>query len=188
MHKDLENLGTFEKSTAEYLLKADHTSPLEHIVYSFLIQGVSRSFLAQITRHRMSSFTSASQHYQQYGNYPCIVKDPSNKVMHESLLQSYVHYHQLVEEGMDIWEARQCLPNAAAVNIFWTVNARSLVNFLRQRLCHRNVPEMREFANKVLNIVTYHFPELFECVGPQCFEDTCKQGRLKCSTGPWVRW
>ncbi|MDA3808616.1 MAG: FAD-dependent thymidylate synthase [Thiomicrorhabdus sp.] len=188
MHKDLENLGLFEHKLARYLLQADHLSPLEHVVYSFLIQGVSRSFLAQITRHRMSSFTSASQHYQDYSDYPCIVKDSANKEMEASLLESYSHYYHLVQEGTPIWEARQVLPNAAAVNIFWTINARSLVNFLRQRLCHRNVPEMREFANKTLALVTNHFPELFEIVGPQCDEGTCMQGRLKCSDGPWHRW
>ena len=188
MHKDLENLGLFEQKTAQYLLKADHTSPLEHVVYSFLIQGVSRSFLAQITRHRMASYTSASQHYQNYGNYPCIVEDSSHKGMTESMLRSYIDYNNLVKDGLPIWEARQVLPNAAAVNIFWTINARSLINFLRQRLCHRNVPEMREFANKVLYSVTDHFPELFELIGPQCAEGGCEQGRLKCSDGPWRRW
>jgi thymidylate synthase (FAD) len=188
MHKDLENLGLFEAKTAKYLLQADHTSPLEHVVYSFLISGVSRSFLAQITRHRMSSFTSASQHYQDYSDYPCIIQVKSDENMQQSLLQSFVDYHQAMQDGTPKWEARQLLPNAAAVNIFWTINARSLINFLRQRLCYRNVPEMQIFADKVMNTVSAHFPELWNNVGPQCFESECKQGRLKCAIGPWRRW
>ena len=186
--RDLDNLGLFSKRLAKYLLDADHTSPFEHVVYSFRIEGVSRSFLAQITRHRMGSFTAASQHYQEYGDYPCIIKDKDDELTQKALLQSYLNYHKLIKDGAPVWEARQVLPNAASVNILWTVNARALVNFLQQRLCYRNVMEMQIFADKILNLVSAHFPELWNCVGPQCFMDKCKQGPMKCSVGPWVRW
>ena len=59
----------------EYLFKANHTSPFEHCYITFLLENISRSFLAQITRHRIGSFTSASQHYQKYDSYPNVL-DP----------------------------------------------------------------------------------------------------------------
>jgi thymidylate synthase (FAD) len=176
----------------KYLLDAEHTSLLEHVVYTFLLKNVSRSFLAQITRHRMASYTSGSQHYQDYSEYPCVVhpvfiEDESAKAfMNISLTNSFEEYSYLIREhGVPVYEARQILPNAAAVNILWTINARSLVNFLKLRLCYRNVDEMQMFAERVLSWARQHFPALFDNVGPQCFMDKCKQGKMICNRGPW---
>jgi len=175
-----------------YLLDANHTSVLEHVVYTFLIRNVSRSFLAQITRHRMASYTSGSQHYQNYSDYPCIIhpgfiEDESAKeFMNLSLTNSYEEYGYLIREhGVPVYEARQLLPNAAATNLLWTINARSLVNFLNLRLCYRNVDEMQLFAEQALSWARQHFPSLFNNVGPQCFMDRCKQGKMQCKRGPW---
>jgi thymidylate synthase (FAD) len=172
----------------KYLLDAEHTSVFEHVNYTFLIDGVSRSFLAQITRHRMGSFTSASQHYQDYRDYPCVVHEDLCKdaLTEAACASAFDCYQRLIALGVPIEEARQVLPNAAAVNILWTVNARSLINFLRQRLCNRNVAEMRIFAKKVLSRVRGSFPELFDYVGPQCFMGECKQGRMRCKEGIWT--
>ncbi len=186
MHSNDEHMpAKFTNKMGKYLLDAEHTSPLEHAQYTFLIQGVSRSFLAQITRHRMGSFTSASQHYQDYEDYPCIV-DTVGATYKIAFGNSYATYEFLKNDGVTREEARQVLPNAASVNLLWSVNARGLVTFLRQRLCHRNVKEMQIFAQRVLSLVTETFPELFKFVGPQCFMDKeCKQGRLQCKEGKW---
>lgn len=172
----------------KYLLDAEHTSVFEHVSYTFLIDGVSRSFLAQITRHRMGSFTSASQHYQDYRDYPCVVHMNLSKdaLTEAACASAFDCYQRLIAANTPIEEARQVLPNAAAVNLLWTVNARSLINFLRQRLCNRNVAEMRIFAKKVLSRVRGNFPELFDYVGPQCFMGECKQGRMRCKEGTWT--
>ena len=177
----------FTSSLGKYLIEAEHTSPLEHVHYTFLIQGVSRSFLAQITRHRMGSFTSASQHYQDYSEYPCIV-DKANRFITDVLKMSYKGYEVLLnQELLPREEARQVLPNASAVNLLWSVNARGLITFLKQRLCYRNVKEMQIFAERVLLLVKPTFPEIFNHIGPQCFMDKCKQGKLKCTEGPWKK-
>lgn len=169
----------------KFLLEAEHHSLLEHVVYTFLIQGVSRSFLAQITRQRTGSPTSGSQHYQDYTDYPCAVANPENTIIRESLDWSYKAYELLLAQGMPKEEARQVLPNAACVNYLWTIDARNLMYFLRQRMCNRNVLEMRTFANAVSELVVPHFPELFRQVGPQCLTGGCKQGFLACKQGLW---
>jgi len=179
------------RSLCRFLLDAEHTSLFEHVAYTFLIENVSRSFLAQITRQRMSSFTSASQHYQDYRDYPCVVsKDMRGEQLTYDILDgTYDAYEDLMGDCMDPLmpkeEARQVLPNAAAVNIMWTINARSLALFLRHRLCNRNVAEMKNFAETVLSLVSGHFPELFLWVGPQCSDGSCKQGHLRCKEGKW---
>jgi len=177
----------FTEKLGKFLLDADHTSPLEHINYTILIQNVSRSFLAQITRHRMGSFTSASQHYQYYDDYP-VIMEKYKEEMEFACQTAFTIYRSLVDKGVRKEEARQVLPNAAAVNLLWTVNARSLINFFRQRLCLRNVKEMRMFAQRLLSLAEPTFPELFKHVGPQCYEGKCKQGKMSCGIGPWVKW
>jgi len=179
----------FTHKKAKFLLDAEHASLFEHVVYTFLIQGVSRSFLAQITRQRTASPTSGSQHYQSYEDYPCVIapnKEGQVKDLYQYLFNTSIEiYKALLEHGEPREEARQVLTNAAAVNYLWTIDARNLYMFLRMRLCHRNVTEMSTFAEQVLSLVRPHFPELFDNVGPQCFMDKCKQGFLQCKRGPW---
>jgi len=176
----------------KFLLRAEHSSLLEHVIYTFYISGVSRSFLAQITRQRTASPTSGSQHYQDYSDYDCVMSSALHNaettyIADESFKQSFKAYGNLVALGVPKEEARQVLPNAASVNYLWTIDARNLYFFLRQRLCHRNVEEMQVFSERVLSLVRSHFPELFDLVGPQCFMGGCKQGFLKCSEGLWVQ-
>lgn len=182
--------GNFIKSPeklVERLLKANHTSLFEHVSMTLLIRNVSRSFLAQITRHRMSSFTSASQHYQDYSDYPIVVSPDINikdlDYLHwqnEACSSALKDYKDMMDEGIPQEEARQILPNAMAVKILWTINARSLINFLNLRLCNRNVLEMRMFAINLHKICQDWFPELFNFVGPDCFMTECKQGAMSC--------
>jgi thymidylate synthase (FAD) len=176
------NAAADQSKLIHYLFTANHTSPFEHAIITFLITNVSRSFLAQITRHRMGSFTSASQHYQKYDTYPNIL-DPRMVDMEKVISicdDADWLYQDIIELGIPKEEARQVLPNAKAVNILWTVNARSLINFFNQRLCKRNVQEMRIFAEELVLICTNWFPELFSYIGPDCVVwGGCTQGRMK---------
>jgi thymidylate synthase (FAD) len=133
----------------------------------------------------MGSFTSASQHYQKYDIYPNIL-DPRMADM-EAVThicnQADSTYEWIISNGIPKEEARQILPNAKAVNLLWTVNARSLINFFNQRLCKRNVREMRMFAEKLLSICTDWFPDLFMWVGADCnVLGGCTQGKMKAET------
>lgn len=166
----------------KYLLTANHTSVFEHASITILIQGVSRSFLAQITRHRMASYTSASQHYQDYREYPDVM---SKRMADDPVAQTAVnkansYYRLLIKEGHSPEEARQVLPNSKEVNILWTINARSLINFLNQRLCKRNTKEMLTFANRLHIICKEWWHDLFAWVGPDCImRRCCTQGHMQ---------
>lgn len=176
------------EKTCAFLVDAEHMSLFEHVTYTFLVQGMSRALLAQITRQRTASPTSGSQHYQDYRDYPCTahpayVDDP--RIAHV-LKISLDYYDELMNTGVPKEEARMVLPNAATVNYLWTIDARNLFYFLRQRLCYRNVAEMQIFADRVLTITVQHFPQLFNLAGPQCYRGECKQGKLQCGVGPWI--
>lgn len=184
--KDIPHISS-EK--CKFLIDAEHMSLFEHVNYTFLVTGMSRSLLAQITRQRTASPTSGSQHYQDYSDYPVTVhplaQSLEKAIMQDTFNYIFNSYTTLIQHSIPKEEARQVLPNAACVNYLWTIDARNLFYFLRQRLCYRNVYEMRLFATRVRKLVMLDFPELFEHAGPQCFEGTCKQGKLQCTVGPW---
>ena len=177
----------------EFLIDAEHMSVFEHAVFTFLVEGISRSLLAQITRQRTASITSGSQHYQDYRDYPCAVdidhgyEYEQALEMKNSLSTSAYVYGQLLDAGYAKEEARQVLPNASTVGILWTIDARNLFYFLKQRLCNRNVLEMKIFATKLLIIMHAAFPQMFMWAGPQCFQDECKQGKMQCKELVWHR-
>jgi len=175
--------GKVSSKMLKFLFDAEHSSVIEHAVISFMIQGASRSWLAQITRHRIASITSSSQHYQNYEEYPCVVH-PSlvdSYTVCDSLYSSVSNYASLIYNGIRREEARQVLPNAMAVNLKWTVNARSLHNFMRLRMCLRNVTEIRIFCTKIFPLVQQWWPEYADILGPPCVTDgKCNQGSMSC--------
>lgn len=171
---------------AKYLLKANHTSIFEHASITILASGISRSLLAQVTRQRMFSFTSASQHYQDYRDYPMSLRPGFDdnfeveKLYVFSLESSLNKYIQLIELGEKPEEARQVLPNACTVNLMITANPRALVEFLTVRLCRRNTEEMLYFANKLLTVCYNWLPEIFDLIELPCVNGECDQGVMTC--------
>ena len=188
MRRDTDIVPVNEKK-CQFLVDAEHMSVFEHAHFTFLVQGISRSLLAQVTRQRTANITSGSQHYQDYSEYPAVISkdlDERYPSVRNTLSNTVNAYRHLFSCGVPREEARQVLPNAAAVHILWTMDARNLFYFLRQRLCNRNVLEMKIFATKVRNILLQEFPELFTLSGPQCFRGKCQQGRMQCTQKVWV--
>lgn len=171
-----------DQKLIRFLIEAGHTSVFEHCVMTFYIENVSRSLLAQLTRHRMGSFTAASQHYQDYSDMPMIVHpnvDTNYNVAH-GLKDALDRYVEAMKDEIPKEEARQLLPNACAVNIMWTVNLRSLLNFFEQRLCLRNVAEMQWFATEIRRQVQGYWPDFAEYCAPPCGHGACNQGVMSC--------
>lgn len=172
--------------TIKKVLSMGHGSVFEHLTYTFMITGASRSFLAQVTRHRIASYTSGSQHYQDYSQYGASVDSSlvNNDDMRNGIIQAMEAYRRMVASGVPAYEARQVLPNAMQNNLLITLNARSLINMLGLRLCHRNTKEIRTVATKMRALAIEHCPGLWENVGPDCFMTGCLQGHMSCKM-PW---
>ena len=66
---------TPEKTTAflQKLSDLGHASPIEHASFTFGIEGVSRTFLAQVTRHRIGSFSVQSQRYVRLEDFRYVI-------------------------------------------------------------------------------------------------------------------
>jgi thymidylate synthase (FAD) len=162
-----------------FLYKADHRSPLEHAVMCIHLTGVSRACMAQITRHRLASYTCSSQHYQDYSDYPLIRQTYSKRS--EAVIDEAIEaYKDSIANGQGKGEARMVLPEGMTVNMLITANAREWAQILHQRLCKRNTEETLRVARLIMRACQEWFPQLFAHVGPQCFEDRCKQGKLSC--------
>lgn len=174
------------KKLAKFLIDAKHTSVFEHGSMTILASGISRSLLAQVTRQRHFSFTSASQHYQDYRDYPMSLRpgwdiNKDIRCIYASALNSSLEkYTELIALGEKPEEARQVLPNACTVNLVITANPRALFEFLVIRLCKRNTEEMQIFACELKNICVDWLPEIFEYANPACITGQCDQGEMAC--------
>jgi thymidylate synthase (FAD) len=153
-------------------------SAWEHVNFSFLIQDVSRSLMAQATRTRTCSFSVQSQrtvvisdmqyclplewedHQEQYSE---------QIAFYEDLLKSeYEGYFKLIEMGVPTQDARQTLPHANCTNLLMTINLRSLSEFLSHRLCCRAQREIQLMARSMRNAVLEIFPEFETVLRVEC--------------------
>lgn len=191
---DIENSNT---KIVENVVKFNHTSILEHLNYTFLVEGASRSFLAQVTRHRHFSFTSGSQHYIDYSKIadfviPIELLEIENEEERTEKIDKYLttnsasleKYKSLIADGVLPEVARQVLPNGMRNNLVITGNLRQFINFLNQRLCFRNTSEIQYIAYKIYQELYKLNPEIMKQVGPDCMvRGFCTQGHKSCGRG-----
>lgn len=194
----------------EMLQSLGHDSPTEHVTFTFAIEGVSRSLLAQITRHRIASYSVKSQRYVsesmfEYVTPPEIESIPEAKEIFvksmERDMEDYnrlteilekKHYCDMIKMGKDekeaekaakkkaIEDARFVLPNACETKMVVTMNVRSLKNFFNHRSCERAQWEIRELSDEMLKLVKSVAPNLFKKAGPPCVMGTCPEGKMSC--------
>lgn len=199
------------------LMEMGHTSPVEHVSFSFGIEGVSRSLTHQLVRHRVASYSQKSQRYVTEGQFRYIVppaieedKEAMNlfiKTMeieqnaYDSLVKILKdkHYKNYIIENIDdkkarsmaekraIEDARYVLPNACETKIIATMNARELLHFFNHRCCQRAQWEIRELAFQMLIIVRKIAPTLFKYAGPNCIKGPCPEGTMTCGEITKVR-
>ena len=187
----------------EMLAGFGHESPVEHVTFTFGIEGVSRSFLAQVTRHRIASFSVTP---------PAIAADPELLKAYESAMQQSIDsYNQLADalaakyvpeflaqgcsekaahtkaEKKAIEDARYVLPNACETKMILTMNVRSLRNFFRLRCCNRAQWEIRAVATEMLRLCCEVSPALFRTAGPSCYCGGCTEGKMSCGKAKEVR-
>ncbi len=185
----------------EMLSDLGHESPIEHVSFTFGIEGVSRALLAQITRHRIASFSVQSQRYVQENDFcyvtpPEIAEDPEALAIYEETMASlHTSYQKLAAmlaekhgktmdkraaEKKAIEDARFVLPNACETKMMVTMNARSLLNFFRLRCCNRAQWEIRSVAEQMCKLVQAEAPTLFRFAGPPCVRGACPEGKMTC--------
>ena len=212
--------GLTEEKTASFvdmLAQIGHESPIEHANFTFGIEGVSRSLLAQLTRHRLASYSVQSQRYVREAMFdyvlpPEIAAIPEAAAEYrQAMEEDQAHYDRLaallkekhlaafLAKGMPekeaaraaekkaIEDARFVLPNACATKIMMTMNARSLMNFFSHRCCHRAQWEIRDLAEQMYRLCLKTAPHLFSKAGPPCLRGACPEGKMSCGQAASVR-
>ena len=212
--------GLTQEKTESFLTmlgEIGHQSPVEHASFTFGIEGVSRALLAQITRHRIASYSVQSQRYVKESSFdyvlpPQIEAVPEAKAEFlramENAQASYETIAAILAQkrreenlarGMEekaaaraaektaIEDARFVLPNACDTKMIVTMNARSLQNFFRHRCCNRAQWEIRECARQMLELVLPVAPTLFAHSGPPCADGVCPEGKMSCGQAQEVR-
>lgn len=160
-----------EKEMVEFIgryLKKGHTSPLEHVSFSFSVESLSRSALAQLTRHRTFKFNVQSQRYIDGNNFKMVLPSLSYmskqkrdkyrgnlKLVSESLLNQY---NFLIKEGVRKEDARTILPMNIDCSLIFTCDLHNFRNFLRQRMCSHAQEEIRNLAIECMTIVKPFIP------------------------------
>ena len=184
----------------ERLVKMGHESAFEHISFTFAVEGVSRALLAQITRHRIASFSVQSQRYVGYENELNYVLPPRIENLGPEAIKKFDDQMNLIHQWYLEWkealgncgeaaneDARFVLPNATETRFIFTMNYRELKHFLGLRMCNRAQWEIREVANQVRELCYNVSPVLFKRVGPNCLCGPCPEGEKSCGKAAEIR-
>lgn len=153
------------------IVENDYSSALEHISFTFDIKKISIALSRELLEHRIASHTARSTRYIEEGEFEYYVPEEFKK--DAKLLELYDDtmkyisnvYKELRNMGATRESTRHILPLGAHTNYIWTVNARSLINFLGLRLCVRAAPEIKELARNVHRLVVGPYPEIFKDMG-----------------------
>lgn len=210
--EDLRDGLTEEKISSFVKMLADmgHESPIEHVSFTFGIEGVSRACTHQLVRHRLASYSQKSQRYVTEGQFeyivpPEIAEDKKASELFISAMEAdqkayddiaevlkEKHLKTFLGDGLDektanrmaekkaIEDARFVLPNACETKIVVTMNARTLMNFFHHRCCNRAQWEIKAVADLMLKEVSKVAPNLFKNAGPSCVSGACPEGKMTC--------
>lgn len=168
-----------------------HESPLEHVTFTFGIDGVSRALTHQLVRHRVASYSQQSQRYVDGKNFNYVIphtveKNTAIAAVYATYLENAKDMYQaLINSGIPKEDARYILPNAMTSNIVVTMNVRELLHFFSVRCCQRAQWEIRELAWQMLTICKQLSPALFNTAGAFCDQHGyCKEGNMSCGRYP----
>lgn len=199
------------------LINIGHESPLEHVSFTFAVEGISRACSHQLVRHRIASYSQQSQRYVKLDQFEYIVppeieavkeaKEVFVQAMEEDQ-KSYdklvdilfdKHYNKMIKDGKNekeakrqaekkaIEDARYVFPNACETKVVFTMNTRSLYNFLNHRCCERAQWEIRELSIEMLRQLKQVAPILFKNIGPKCVKGPCPEGNMTCGNIVQIR-
>ncbi|ABR31741.1 thymidylate synthase [Thermosipho melanesiensis] len=172
-----------DKNLIFYLMEHKHETPFEHIVFTFHVK--TPIFVArQWFRHRIGSFNEASLRYTELKDEFYLpdhirknivedkqkavrveelkLKEQALELIYNSIEDSYKVYRKLLELGVAREMARIVLPMSSYTQFYWTVNARSLMNFLNLRADSHAQWEIQQYAIKIAKIFKEKCPWTFE--------------------------
>jgi thymidylate synthase (FAD) len=176
-----EELDEADEGLIRFLMRDRHGTPFEHNAFRFHVRApifVAREWF----RHRVGSFNEFSMRYARAtdefyipepedvrsqvgkpGAYTFETVDPDLAERTRAELRAvyetaFATYERLVEQGVAREVARVVLPVGAYTEFYWTVNARSLMNFVSLRAAETAQREIRRYADAVERFLEQHMP------------------------------
>ena len=179
---------TDQAAFVDKVMSMGHDSVLEHASFTFLVEGVSRVLLAQLTRHRMASYSVQSQRYcgvkLEYVTPPKIQQSGWKLAYQMHCERSFTIYQGMVQDGIPEEDARYVIPQGFNCRLLVTMNVRELRHFFSLRCCTRAQWEIRNLAKAMLEECRRVAPALFADAGPGCVRGRCPEGEKSCGK-PW---
>ncbi len=141
--------------------KFKHSSTLEHLFYTFYISGISRACLQELARHRIASLSVKSSRYtikELKEEKPFVVFDDragkylvatGDDMVDDMSLKALENLRVVLDSGISNDRAKYCMPESYKTELTWSINARSLQNFLSLRTDKAALWEMRELAYSI---------------------------------------
>ncbi len=161
------DLGALKRVLSEKGVSFEPEALMDHVVYMFEIEDVSRVTTHQLVRHRVASYDQESQRFSA-ATKEGVVTPPSvqsneaaYKAYDEALKTVYSAYEKMVAAGIPKEDARYILPTSIKTKLVMTVNAGSLMHLVWQRTALQAQWEIRELATSLLNLAREATPELW---------------------------
>ncbi|WP_172201788.1 FAD-dependent thymidylate synthase [Campylobacter sp. RM16188] len=156
--------------------KYKHASTLEHLYYNFYIQGISRALLQELARHRIASLSVKSTRYTlkelkneakfelgDFENASRYIVLTGNELIDNASIKALDNLREILATtttSLDI--VKYCLPESYKTELTWSVNARSLQNFLSLRSSKSALWEIRDLAHKIYGALPDEHRFIFE--------------------------
>lgn len=160
----------------EHCYKNGHLSVMEHIYFTFKIEGISRACSHQLVRHRHCSFTQRSQRYCSEDGFGYVTPPTIAEECFSDDMKTLNKWYNGYQTGGSVpnEDARYLLPNACETSLYLSCNLRELIHMANERLCMRAQWEIRELVQQMVSLVDH---SLHFMLVPKC-----ESGRIICHT------
>ena len=173
-----DNLGEKDLALLKKIIDSKHESVLEHMVFTFKITDISRACLQELARHRIASYSVKSTRYtlKELRDTPdnelekFLIEDIES-IVKSSAIDSLKKIKMMLNmSNPDMDKIKYALPECYKTELVWTINLRSLRNFLKLRLSLKAHQEIRKLATIVYSCLVANLPNdiLFQDVIDGC--------------------
>nr|QGT50302.1 flavin-dependent thymidylate synthase [uncultured Helicobacter sp.] len=158
--------------------KYKHASTLEHLYYNFYIKGISRACLQELARHRLTSLSVKSSRYtlkelrnvpsflpvneENFARAEAFVVFTNNEKVNIASLKALENLREILHEGISNDLAKFAMPESYRTELSWSINARSLQNFLSLRTSKSALWEIQDLAKAIFEALPDDHRFIFE--------------------------
>ena len=174
--KEVQN----DYKSLRHAVESNHQSIMEHALFTFFIEGMSRACSHQLVRHRVASVSQQSQRYVKMATSSrdgfdhvtpmSIQENPEARNLYENHMSATAEvYGRLVDcYGIPMEDARYVLPNACCTNMVFTCNLRELKHIAEERLCERAQWEIRDIVEQMVDLANSRMEPIIVPLVPKC--------------------